>query len=125
MVALRIWGYSGGNPPIDSTYMDDLSILKLVDDQKIEEHKLAARQLAFNISPNPVHGNAIIEYAIVSGEKPVLSIYDINGAVVERVNLESGKYVWSTKGLENGVYFVRLDTGNGQNSVKKITVISD
>ncbi|HEX7319246.1 MAG TPA: T9SS type A sorting domain-containing protein [bacterium] len=125
MVALRIWGYSGGPPGIDSTYMDDISILRLVEDHKIEEHKSASRQLEFNIHPNPVRGNALIECPAALGKRPMLSIFDINGAVIERVNVVNSKYTWSTKGLMSGVYFVRLDAGNGQSSVKKITVISD
>ncbi len=125
MVALRIWGYSGGNPPIDSTYMDDVSIQVVTQGTKVEERMAIARPLALNISPNPVRGSAVIECAAWSGGNPVLSVYDINGAVVERVSLGNGEYVWSTKGIETGVYFVRLDAGNGQSAVKKITVISD
>jgi hypothetical protein len=125
MVALRLWGYSGGPPGIDSTYMDDISILAVTQGTNIEENSSANRQLAFNIRPNPVRGKAVIECPAASGERAMLSIFDINGAVIERATLENGKHIWSTMGLATGVYFARLDAGSGQNSVKKITVISD
>jgi hypothetical protein len=125
LVTLRFWGYSGGGPLIDSTYMDDISIQEIIEGQKIEENKQATRRPAFNVYPNPIRDKAVIECPAAPGERPVLSIYDINGSVVERVSLESGEYVWSTKGFMSGVYFVRLDAGNGRNSVKKVLVIRD
>jgi hypothetical protein len=123
MVALRFWGYSGGGPLIDSTYMDDISIMALSEGQHIEETRSATQQPALIIHPNPVRDKAMIECTVAPGEGYMLSIYDIKGTSVEQTDLENGEYIWHTRGLASGVYFVRIQTRSGQGSMQKVLVI--
>lgn len=123
MVAFRLWGYSGGGPLPDSTYTDDVSILVETPGTDVRERNAAARRMEFNIYPNPVREKAVIECSVMPGERPLLSIYDINGSLIEQAELENGKYVWHTKGINAGVYFIRVQTDLRQGSGRKLLVL--
>jgi hypothetical protein len=122
VIALRFWGYSGGLPDPDLTYIDDISLRRMRSTIKIEEDHTSNRWPDLYVSPNPVRNRAVIEWAGCADARPELSIYDLNGAVVARTVLEGGRFTWSTAGLSSGVYFIRLDAG-GRSYVKEVLVV--
>ncbi len=122
MIGIRFYGYSGGPPDPDLTYIDDISLRRLRSTIKIEEGHASNRWPDLHVSPNPVRDRAVIEWAGCADARPELSIYDLNGAVVARTVLEGGRFTWSTAGLSSGVYFIRLDAG-GRSYVKEVLVV--
>jgi len=123
LVSFRLWGFVGGGPEIDSTYSDDVSILKWTAGHKVEEVLPATPWTDIRICPNPVRNRAVIECPGARDQRPTLSIYDLSGAVVERGIITNEKYVWSTANLISGVYFIRIDVGNGRPATKEVLVV--
>lgn len=122
MVALRLWGYSGGPPQPDSTYIDDISILAQTP-VKIEEEANALLKPVLHIQPNPARAKVVIEFAASDWKPALLRIYDAKGALVRTANLNNGKYIWHTNGFSPGVYFVRITGGYERQCVKKVLLI--
>jgi len=123
VIALRFWGYSLGSSQHDLTYIDDISLRKLRSTIKIEEGHASNRWPDLYVSPNPVRDRAVIEWTGLKNENPAFAIYDLRGAVVERGLLMNGKYVWSTRGLVSGAYFIRIDRGNGITATKEVLIV--
>jgi hypothetical protein len=77
--------------------------------------------------PNPFNPVTKITYQLAQSGKVKLSIYDINGRLIETlVNgmKPSGQHSieWHADKVSSGVYFYRLET-KGYNRVKKMVVI--
>ncbi len=80
----------------------------------------------FNMSevyPNPVKEKGIVQFSLLNKGSVRLGVYDITGREV--MALEDGlmtegtfTYEFSTNSLEEGVYFIRLDTGVETRTVK-------
>ena len=123
VIALRFWGYSLGSSQHDLTYIDDISLMKQSVIVKVEEDLPSNGRPELRVGPNPVRDRAVIEWTGLKNENPAFAIYDLSGAVVERGLLMNGKYVWSTRGLVSGVYFIRIDRGNGITATKEVLIV--
>jgi hypothetical protein len=123
MTGLRFWSYSGGPPDPDLSYIDDISLRKQSVTVKVEEDLPSNGRPELRVGPNPVRDRAVIEWTGLKNENPAFAIYDLSGAVVERGLLMNGKYVWSTRGLVSGAYFIRIDRGNGITATKEILIV--
>ncbi len=102
-----------------------------------EVTKLDARTLFLNVAPNPFTKQTQIRYstpdAEYSMENPTLTIYDVAGRVIRSFNPVSGiqnqesVVVWDgtdqiNRKLPNGVYFVKLQTGQYSEARKVLLV---
>lgn len=96
----------------------DVFLVKVRENEGIEEKScLPARQISkLNISQNPFTRNTTISYSVPARGKVSLGVYDLSGRCVRTlVDVEKGTGEYNVKlnarGLETGVYFVRLKTG--------------
>ena len=65
------------------------------------------------VYPNPASDKVIIELRKYSSlEKPVVSIYDMQGQVLFQQTLWKDRTEFDIRGLENGVYLVKLTDTN-------------
>ena len=67
--------------------------------------------------PNPFNPSTNLSYTIAEAGNIALSVYDINGRLVESLvdsYQEAGNYnaVWNASFVSSGVYFVRLSTSS-------------
>lgn len=123
MIALRLWGYSGGPPQPDSTYTDDVSIIA-ASLTKIEEGTSRGQKSVLSIRPNPAQEHVMIEYATSPGSQTSLSIYDARGTLLKTVKLNRAEYTWNTDGFSPGVYFVRISAGSEKQYLRKVLIIN-
>ncbi len=80
----------------------------------------------FKIYPNPVKGNATIEFAN-TGNDVRLSVFNIAGSEIQVIkehgNLQKSNIIrWNTETLQNGIYLVRLVQENGNSTTRKVVV---
>lgn len=79
-------------------------------------------KLSFSISPNPISRESIINYSLKSLTDVSISLYDINGKLVEVLfdkNQTAGDYrmpLSIKKNIKPGVYFIKMYTGNSQHT---------
>lgn len=69
------------------------------------------------VYPNPASENTSVEFSLRAKSKVAISIYDITGKMVEQTaasEYSSGNHSvnLNLSGLENGVYFIRINSGN-------------
>ena len=74
-------------------------------------------KLTLSISPNPVRKDVNIRYTLPQSTKVTLSVYDVAGRLARTLvnsTQKPGSYQQSfnTANLSQGVYFVRLHTGD-------------
>ena len=77
-----------------------------------------------NIFPNPSQGELYIGYSDLLGETPlIISIYNYNGMLIDQFHSNTSNNVteYSTYGLANGIYFVRI-AGNDFAVTKKFVL---
>lgn len=122
MVAFRLWGYSGGGGAPDSTYIDDISIIADIP-AAVEERTLEERNIALRVYPNPAKEKVVVDYALPPGRTVILSIYDARGALLKKVSLDEERFTWNTRGFSPGVYFLSLETGSKNPSIRKVLLI--
>jgi len=80
------------------------------------------------IFPNPIHGNANLEFTIKANSNVSIETYDFTGKKVQSVlndRLPEGGHNISlnTNDLTSGIYFVRISIGNSNILNKKIVVL--
>ncbi len=73
--------------------------------------------IIFNVYPNPVNINLTMEFLFQHTDFATIIIYDVYGKQIAKVaskNFEQGNYKinWNAEGLNEGVYFIRLETKN-------------
>jgi hypothetical protein len=76
---------------------------------------------------NPVMGTALVKYAVAKAGPVALRVFDRTGRLVTTLIDEykaAGTYTvrWTTDGVENGIYFLRLDAA-GETVQQKLVVI--
>ena len=72
----------------------------------------------FSIMPNPA-----TNYFNIEGENIVkVEVYNAIGQMIDVVNVENDNVQVSTENYNNGIYFVKATTTNGQVSVQKVVV---
>lgn len=75
--------------------------------------------------PNPFNPNTTIEFSLIKASSTKLSLYDVLGRQVKiLVNefLEPGSYSFNYKaeGISSGIYFVKIESGNYQSTIKLV-----
>jgi hypothetical protein len=67
---------------------------------------------AFSVHPQPITSSAVIDLPRAG---MAFKAYSADGKLVEvRARMEGSKVVWDASGLENGVYFISAEDGNGR-----------
>ena len=89
--------------------------------------ELTPTELTLTTYPNPVRGQATMEYTLPEAQDVRLEVYDMLGRrvkVIEDRNREAGTYEvpFDAQGLASGVYFGRLQV-DGETRTQKITVV--
>jgi len=85
-----------------------------------------AEELSFNVYPNPLYGNGIIEFALAHASTARFDIYDVQGKNVFTTNdrqFGAGlqQVILPELNVSAGVYFIRMSTDKGI-GIKKIVV---
>lgn len=111
-----MWDYNAGEP----VAIENGSIVKP------EQYSL------YDNYPNPFNPTTTIEYTLPKSENVTISIYNLVGELVNRVNYSNKKsgqyqYIWNSKDMHgnsvpSGVYFYELNAGKFH-SVKKMVLI--
>lgn len=117
--------------PVTVTPQSDTETLKVVfgSDEYVESQKTSTLpdEVALKAYPNPVSGQATLEYALPDAASVELALYDVLGRRVKTVvagRKEAGRHRASLDagGLSSGVYFGRLRAG-GETKTKKVVVV--
>jgi hypothetical protein len=95
----------------------------------IEIHDTPAQPERFTLSqnyPNPFNAKTTIRYELPPGEKSTLTIFDITGRQIQRLNISGDKHeiIWdgasqSGQPVSSGIYFYTLD-GHPQSARKMV-----
>lgn len=97
----------------------------------IQEPNITRSQSSITLSPvypNPVHNNFCCELNLTQATQVKVSLFDITGRMIETLvdkQLSAGVHnlTWTSKqSLANGVYYLRLDAENKQQSRKFIVM---
>jgi len=125
---IMIWAYgpprSGEQEP-RGTAWDFSDSVFIIAPQGVEEHdERAPSEFSLRILQNPVlHRDLKIQYAIPKKSNVRLAVYNILGQV-EKVLVDkksdAGVYEIDVNGLQNGIYFVQLQTSNFKETKKVI-----
>jgi hypothetical protein len=85
------------------------------------------RQVEFSARPNPFSGSTELRFAVPSGGRVSVKIYDAGGRLVRTLvdeEVGAGRYraVWEGQGVSPGVYMAILETGR-EREVRKVTLL--
>jgi hypothetical protein len=91
--------------------------------QSADNALFGSGQLMLNVFPNPAHKEFTVQYTLPKEALINLSIFDVTGRLVSALTnsaQKAGTYgkTFNTRNLPQGVYFIRLNTGE-QSIVKK------
>jgi PKD repeat protein len=108
--------YQGGN----NFYLDAMMV-----GLKSSLSDITAKDVNFNISPNPFNATADIYYELNESSLVEIKLFDIMGkevATLQKGKQESGKHIVSINrselGLQSAMYFVKTSIGNSSFSTK-------
>ena len=95
--------------------------------QDMKVTSLNVERLVLNVFPNPVRKDICVQYTIPRKTRVKLSIYDVAGRLVRTLinsTQKPGSYqqTFNTGNLSQGVYFVRLHTGD-KSIVEKVVFL--
>jgi hypothetical protein len=98
-----------------------------IDDQNKKEIQIPEKYYIEQNYPNPFNPTTTISYALPKSSYVKLSIYDINGRLVETLvneNKNSGYYtvVWNAEKVASGIYFYRINASE-YSYVKKCLLV--
>jgi hypothetical protein len=78
----------------------------------------------FSLWPNPSSGKLIVEFDQPLNSETDISIYDFSGNIVRTYKTSTGdsEYVINDHGLKNGIYLVRISSGEIDRGFRKLVV---
>jgi hypothetical protein len=88
------------------------------------DNAATTNSLQLQISPNPMSSQATINYQIASNTKATISIYNLQGQIVQtqQVNYGTSSIQINRNQLPAGTYMVSLTTDNGNKILKKLLI---
>jgi hypothetical protein len=75
---------------------------------------LSRQRAALTVYPNPFHTAAKINSTEISSYPAILKIYNTIGALVKEQTISGPGAVINREGLENGIYFIRVSSDEGE-----------
>ncbi len=95
--------------------------------KSVEEISPDANELTLKIQPNPITDKAEINFSIPKGGNLSIDLITIKGEKLSTIfegylNQGSFKTSWSSEGIDNGLYLIRLSNGNQTISEKILLV---
>jgi hypothetical protein len=95
-----------------------------VNDPKLE---LTKQLTSIQVYPNPARDYVTFEYRLPEYmQSATITVVDITGKVVLNVGIDTyeGQYLWDTRTIENGFYFINLKDDKGQTLLtEKLSII--
>ncbi|MBN2538376.1 T9SS type A sorting domain-containing protein, partial [candidate division WOR-3 bacterium] len=123
VVRLQVYGYSGGGPDPDSSFLDDASIAVQGTGVLEPERTVVVHPPALTVAPNPAAGDfARLGYALPRSGPAEVTVLDVTGRCRLRQELaveRSGSVRLDLRGLADGVYLVRLEAA-GSSAVARL-----
>ena len=115
--------YVGDNDQNTTTVQLDNVLIS----NNVNVEELNSNNTALSVYPNPSTGNVKINYQVNKQSNVDVSIYSINGDLVETITstvVEKGNYSvnWTNTKLQAGTYFVKVKT-NDSVEVKKLVLL--
>jgi len=108
---LRVWGYVGGGPAPDSTYIDDLSVMANVPAEVAENPAVPQRSL----SASPSVFSGLCRVSCTTPGRARLVLYNAQGARLSELWAGEGsaEVCLDGEGLCPGIYILRLEGQGG------------
>ena len=78
--------------------------------------------LSFKVYPNPTKDYVTIEGSLHNDKAALVSIYDINGALLKQESYEGVQKTIRLNGYANGIYFLELKYANQQSASYKLVI---
>ena len=94
----------------------------------LSEHVLPESHMLLDAYPNPFNPVTSISFEISEYAHAELSIYNINGQLVEKIidgKYDAGHYTynWNANNYSSGIYFIKLGVDNSYFETKKVILI--
>ncbi|MCD4683103.1 MAG: T9SS type A sorting domain-containing protein, partial [Bacteroidales bacterium] len=117
--------YEGQPRPMPYTYMPDIGADEVDEGTGIPNLPEDQSPISMNIFPNPFSNQTTIEFTLPESELVTLSIFDITGKHLKTIlskKLSKGNHQinWNAEELNEGIYFIRLETNKGIKTMKMI-----
>lgn len=77
---------------------------------------------SFKVYPNPTKDYVTIEGTLHNDKTALISIYDINGALLKQESYEGVQKTIRLNGYANGIYFLELKYANQQSANYKLVI---
>jgi len=113
----------------DGWYIDDFITSGAIVGIGENDHAQSYINLLYGPASNPVSGIGVIKFSVAQKTKVSLELFDVTGRKVRTLynaltepGIHSVKF--NSKGLPQGIYFLRMNAGNTFNSTKKILVVN-
>jgi len=126
---LRFHFGSDGSINYDGWYIDDFITSGAIVGIGENDHAQSYINLLYGPASNPVSGIGVIKFSVAQKTKVSLELFDVTGRKVRTLYnalTEPGIHSvrFNSKGLPQGIYFLRMNAGNIFNSTKKILVVN-
>jgi len=126
---LRFHFGSDGSVTYDGWYIDDFITSGAIVGIGENNHAQSYRNLLYGPMENPVSGIGVIKFSVAKKTNVSLELFDVTGRKVKTLYnalTEPGIHSvrFNSKGLSQGVYFLRMNIDNTFNSTKKILVVN-
>jgi len=120
-----ITDYEGQPRPMPYTFMPDIGADEVDEGIGIPNISKDQSPISMNIFPNPFSNQTTIKFTLPESELVTLSIFDITGKHLKTIlskKLSKGNHQikWNAEVLNEGVYFIRLETNKGIKTMKMI-----
>ena len=98
---------------------DDKSSVGVVKTIDAELNISENTDVSINIYPNPAKD--LVKLSVVSGQQSAVRIYNVLGMMVDEIEMNSNEIEINVSEYKSGIYFINVETSNG-NIIKKMIV---
>lgn len=84
---------------------------------------LLKNEANLSVYPNPANGNATISFDNPDSKNVSISISNITGQNVLMIKVNrNNSIIWNTREMNNGIYFIRMESDGKLSAVKKVVI---